>query len=130
MRRFAVLMIMVATFLAWSSVPCVAQDFKPYPGSKLDEKFSRAATATMHGKQSEVYMTGDSFDKVYAFYKGHYKEVLQGNSGPKDQLAFFVVDGSKDLGSSKYWIKIQPYAEGGDGKDSRQMTIIQTVHNK
>jgi hypothetical protein len=137
MRRFAVFVLVVGTILAWTNVPSMAQDFKPYPGSKLDEAASREASAGAPGKQLEVYTTGDPFDKVYAFYKGLHKEFVMGSSGPKlpsgqpIRWAFFIIDGGKDLASSKYWIKIQrPYVGGAEGKDVREITIIQTVHNK
>jgi len=114
-----------------------AQDFKPYAGSKLDSEASREASAAAPGKQSEVYTTADSYEKVYAFYKGQYKEFVIGNGGPKlpsgQQIrwAFFILDGAKDLATSKYWMKVQrPYVGGSDGKDIREVTITQTVHNK
>jgi hypothetical protein len=115
----------------------MAQDFKPYTGSKLDETASREASAAAPGKQSEVYTTGDSFDKVDAFYKGLYKEYTMRSTGPKlpsgqqVKWAFFILDGGKDLRSSKYWMKIQrPYVGGVDAKDIRDITVIQTVRAK
>jgi hypothetical protein len=119
------------------NIPCLAQDFKPYAGSKPDEKASREASAAAPGKQSEVYTTGDAFDKVYAFYKGLYKEYPMRGSGPKlpsgQQIrwAFFIIDGGKDLLSSRYWMKIQrPYVGGADAKDIRDISVIQTVRAK
>lgn len=126
MRRFALLFVgMLAVALA--------QDFKLYPGSKLDEKASRDASATAPGKQSDVYTTTDAFDKVYAFYKGLYKEYTMPRMPPGRQIkwAFFILDGGKDLSNSKYWMKIQrPYIGGADGKDVRDVTVIQTVRTK
>jgi hypothetical protein len=120
-----------------AGIPCPAQDFKTYAGSKLDEKASREASAAAPGKQSEVYTTGDAFDKVDAFYKGLYKEYTMRSPGPKlpsgQQIrwSFFIMDGGKDLASSKYWMKIQrPYVGGADGKDIRDLTVIQTVRSK
>ena len=114
-----------------------AQDFKPYAGSKLDEKASREASAATPGKQSEVYTTTDPFDKVYAFYKGLYKEYPMRSTGPKlpsgQQIkwAFFIVDGGTTLANSKFWMKIQrPYVGGADGQDVREITLIQTVRTK
>jgi hypothetical protein len=137
MRRFALFLVVVGMLLAFVNVPCLAQDFKPYTGSKLDDKASSDASAATPGKQSEVYTTGDAFDKVYAFYKGLYKEYTMRSSGPKlpsgQQIkwAFFIIDGGKDLSSSKYWMKIQrPYVGGVDGKDIRDITVIQTVRAK
>jgi len=115
----------------------LAHDFKAYTGSKLDEKASREATAAVPGKQSDVYTTGDVLDKVYAFYKGLYPEYTMRNSGPKlpsgQQIkwAFFIIDGGKDLSTSKHWMKIQrPYVGGAEGKDIRDITLIQTVRAK
>jgi hypothetical protein len=137
MRRFALFLVVAGMLLAFVNVPCLAQDFKPYTGSKPDEKASSEASAAAPGKQSEVYTTGDAFDKVYAFYKGMYKEYTMRSSGPKlpsgQQIkwAFFIIDGGKDLSSSKYWMKIQrPYVGGADGKDIRDITVIQTVRAK
>ena len=136
MRRLTLFLLLAGMFLAAVNVPCMAQDFKPYAGSKLDEKGSREASAAAPGKQSEVYTTGDSFDKVLAFYKGLYKEfAMRGGpklpSGQPIQWAFFILDGGKNLSDSKYWMKIQrPYVGGADGKDIRDITVIQTVRAK
>lgn len=136
MRRFAVFVFVAATILAWANTPCVAQDFKPYAGSRLDETASREASAAAPGKRSEVYLTRDSFDKVYAPYKGLYKEYTMHPgtklpSGQEVRWVFFIIDGGKDLASSKYWMKIQrPYVGGADGKDIRDITVIQTVRSK
>jgi len=125
----------VALFLMAAGM-IFAQDFKPYTGSKLDEKASREASAAAPGKQSEVYTTSDSFDKVFAFYKGLYKELpMRGApklpSGQQIQWAFFILDGGKNLSDSKYWMKIQrPYVGGADGRDIRDITVIQTVRAK
>ena len=115
----------------------MGQDFKPYPGSKVDEKASREASAAAPGKESQVYTTMDALDKVNAFYKGLYKEITKGNSGPKlpsgEQVrwVFFAIDGGPSLAQSKYWMKIQrPYVGGTDGKDIRDVTVIQTVRTK
>jgi hypothetical protein len=136
MRRLTLFLLVAGMLLAAVNVPCVAQDFKPYAGSKLDEKGSREASAAAPGKQSDVYTTGDAFDKVLAFYKGLYKEFpMRGGpklaSGKQIEWAFFILDGGKDLSASKYWMKIQrPYVGGADGKDVRDITVIQTVRAK
>ncbi len=127
--------VLCGMVLAVGSLPCLAQEFKAYPGSKMDDKGSREASAAAPGKQSEVYTTGDSFDKVYAFYKGLYKEFSMMRApniaGQKIQWAFFILDGGKDLAKSGYWMKIQrPYIGGVDGKDVRDLTVIQSVRSK
>jgi hypothetical protein len=133
MPRFLLFLIVAGAFC----LPCLAQDFKPYAGAKLDEKGSREASAAAPGKTSEVYTTNDAFDKVYAFYKGLYKEyVMPGGrtrmaGGQPLKWAFFTIDGGKDLAVSKYWMKIQrPYVGGADGSDIRDLTVIQTVRSK
>ena len=116
----------------------LAQELKPFPGSQRDEKASREASQSAPGKDSEVYTTSDGFDKVFAFYKALYKQdTTMPAAGPKlpsgkqVQWAFFIIDGGKNLATSKYWMKIQrPYIGGADGKDMRDITVIQSVHTK
>jgi len=136
MPRFNSLLI-AGLLVAAFGMPCPAQEFKPYAGSKLDEKASREASAAAPGKQSEVYTTDDSLDKVYAFYKGMYKEITMRSGGPKlpsgQQVKwyFFILDSGTTLANSKFWMKIQrPYVGGADGSDVRDITIIQTVRSK
>ena len=131
------LYLVIGMLLASVTIPCLAQDFKPYAGSKLDEKASREATSAVPGKQSEVYTTGDTLDKVYTFYKGLYKEFMMRSTGPKlpsgQQVKwyFFIIDEGPTLANSKLWMKIQrPYVGGADGQDIRDVTIIQTVRKK
>ena len=135
MRRFAFFVVLAGMLLASVNAPCLAQDFKPYPGSKLDEKASRDASAALPDKKSEVYTTDDAFDKVYAFYKGLYKEYTMPGPARKAssglRWAFFLLDGEKDLGSSKYWMKVQrPFISGAGNKDIRDITVIQTIRAK
>jgi len=131
MRRFWSLLFVASILIAAGSVPCLGQDFKPYPGSKVDVKASSEASAAAPGKESQVYTTMDALDK------GLYKEITIGNSGPKlpsgEQVrwVFFAIDGGPSLAQSKYWMKIQrPYVGGTDGKDIRDITVIQTVRTK
>ena len=133
----ASLLPVLAVLLTAGAIPGMAQDFKPYPGSKLDEAASKEASATVPDKESKVYTTSDSLDKVSAFYKGLYKEITMRSSGPTlpsgEQVHwfFFAVDGEASLAKSKFWLKVQrPYVGGTDGKDIRQITIIQTVRTK
>ena len=52
-------------------------------------------------------------------------------SGQQIRWAFFIIDGGKDLLSSRYWMKIQrPYVGGADAKDIRDISVIQTVRAK
>ena len=124
--------------VAASVLPASAQDFKVYPGGKIDADAGRQASSKK--SQSEVYVTSDSFDRVYAFYKGLYKEhpwkvpAPTLPSGKPVRWAFFILDGAKDLKESKFWLKIQyPYIrtvdEKADYKDIRDITTIQTVHH-
>ena len=137
MRRFALLLVSAGMMLAALNLPCLAQDFRPYAGSSLDEKYSREASKAAPDKESQVYTTNDTFDQVYAFYKTLYKEHTMRASPPKlptgQQIrwAFFIIDGGKDLVTSKHWMKIQwPFVDGTDGKDIRQVTVIQVVRAK
>ena len=129
MRRLALTSTVAGMRIAAIGIPCLAQDFKPCPGCTLDEKAGREPTAAAPGKQSQVWTTSDSFDKVYAFYKGLYKEYTMRHgggklpSGQQVRWAFFILDGGKDLASSAYWMKTQwPYVGRTDGKDVRDIT--------
>jgi hypothetical protein len=135
--RKSVLFLVAGMLVASVNILCLAQDFKPYPGSKLDQKASSDASAAAPGKQSEVYTTDDALDKVYSFYKGLYKEYTMRSTGPKlpsgqqVKWAFFILDGGSTLANSKLWLKIQrPYVGGAEGQDIRDITIIQTVRTK
>jgi hypothetical protein len=137
MRKISLLPVVVIIFMVAGVAPGRAQDFKPYPGSKVDEKASREASAAVPGKESQAYTTTDALDKVSAFYKGLYKEITMRSSGPKlpsgEQVrwVFFAIDGGTSLAQSKYWMKVQrPYVGGTDGKDVRDVTVIQTVRSK
>ena len=135
MRKISLFLIVVSMLLAAVSPSCLAQNYKPYPGAKLDEKSSREASAAAPGKQSQVFTTGDVFEKVYSFYKALYKEYTMSSSpklpsGQPLKWAFFILDGEKDLATSKYWMKIQrPYIGGVDGQEVRDITVIQTVRS-
>jgi hypothetical protein len=134
MRRLNALFITTTMLLALSSVVCQAQDVKVYPGARHDDKVSRDATAAAPGKQVDVYLTSDSFDKVQAFYKGLYKELPMHMHGavPGQQavrMTFFVVDGAATLASSKYWVKVQhPYLD--EAHKAQDLTVIETVRSK
>ncbi len=135
--RIPQLYLVAGMFLAAASFPCLAQTFKPYTGSKLDDKASREASSAAPGKLSEVYTTADRVDQVYTFYKALYKEFPMRSTGPKlpsgQQVKwfFFIIDGGTTLANSKLWMKIQrPYVGGADGTDIRDVTIIQTVRTK
>jgi len=52
------------------------------PAPNLMKKGAAMPVPLPPGKQSEVYTTGDAFDKVLAFYKGLYKEFPM-RGGPK-----------------------------------------------
>ncbi|MGD0578400.1 MAG: hypothetical protein ABSC08_05675 [Bryobacteraceae bacterium] len=137
MRKIVCYLVGAAALLVMTSALARAQEFKPYPGSQLDEKLSREASAVATDRESKVYTTSDSFDKVYAFYKGLYKQDTKMPAGPKlpsgqqVQWAFFLIDGGKDLSTSKLWMKVQyPMLAGPDGKDVRNITHIQVVRKQ
>ena len=136
MRKIVEFLLTTALIVS-CNLPCLAQELKPYPGSKLDDKASREASAAAPGKLSEVYTTSDPLDKVYAFYKPLYKESTMRATGPKlpsgQQVKWFlfILDSGTTLANSKYWMKIQrPYVGGTDGQDVRDITVIQTVRSK
>jgi hypothetical protein len=124
------------------SLPAVAfgQEFKRYRGAKIDQAATTDAqrlAATDPGLDVTVYVTADSFDKVYIFYKSAAREyrmlgkrVRKLPTGQELRDAFFLLDDSKDLVNSKMWVKIQrPYigaglARGASPAEVRDVTAI------
>jgi hypothetical protein len=138
MQRFQTKLIAHFFILVIAGTSSVAQDFKQYPGSRFEEKPSQQPSAVDKETEVQVYTTGDSFEKVYGFYKSLYKEVAVPfpkqtlPNGKELKWAFFVLDGAKDLVHSSYWMKVQrPYVRTVDNKgnfqDVRDMSAIQTV---
>ena len=117
--------------------PARAQGFRVYPGAQRDDQASKAASHA--GTSCEVYTTGDSVEKVSAYYRSVYKEFAwpvkppKLPSGREIQWAYFILDGSRDLSHSKLWLKVQrPYIytvseDTGDFKDIREITVIQLI---
>lgn len=142
MQKVLTRFIACCSILAIVVTVSAAQDFKQYPGSKLDEQAGRQASPASKGLACQVYTTNDAFDKVYAFYKSLYTELptpfpaQKLPNGKEVKWAFFILDGGKDLSRSKYWMKIQrPYIgtignDGSDFKDIRDASVIQTVHRR
>lgn len=138
MKRF--LPLVLICFGLFYGLTVSAQDFKPYPGAKIDDKLTKEANelaAQAGGKRSSpkatIYTTGDAYEKVYAFYKGAAKEYLMpgpaGNkkilpSGRELKTSFFIFDGAKDMMSSKCWAKIQRPYIGLDQKEGPDLTYI------
>ena len=138
MRKSAYYLVALSVLLVSTTALGVAQELKSFPGSRLDQNASTEASQAAPGKQSQVYITSESFDKVLAFYKASYKQdTTMPAAGPKlpsgqqVQWAFFIIDGGKNLATSRYWLKVQhPYVGGMDGKDIRDVTVIQSVRSK
>lgn len=138
MQRFVYSGLVMSVILISASAFGIAEELKVFPGSRLDEKASAEASQAAPGKVSQVYVTSESFDKVFAFYKGIYKQDLSMHStGPKlpsgeqIQWAFFLIDSGTKLSNSNFWMKVQhPYVGGSDGKDIRDVTVIQSVRKK
>jgi len=140
----AVLFVVPVLCLALVSA-ATAQGFKPYPGSAPDEAAAKAAMqAAGSGTRVAVYITGDPFEKVAAFYKTLYKEYQMPRkagtlpNGQQIKWAFFILDGAPDLSTSKSWMKVQwPYVgeitmQGSTPqfKDIRDVTVIEAVEKK
>lgn len=115
-----------------------AQSFAAYPGARPDEKASRASSAVTPGVECRVFTTYDSFDKVYAFYRGKYKEFTAPfphqklPDGREVKWSFFILDGAADLAHSRSWMKIQRPAidsvnDDGDFINVRDISVIETV---
>ncbi len=126
------------------SILAHGQDWKRYRGARHDaaatEEARRSGSAA-GGVEISVYTTSDSFEKVYTYYKGVAQEyrvlgqrVRKLPNGQELHDAFFILDGAKDLASSKMWVKIQrPFLGAGlarrsDGSEARDVTgIVQSL---
>ena len=74
MLRFVYDLLVFGVLLIFTSASGMAQELKLFPGSRLDEKVSAEASKAAPGKESKVYTTSEGFEKVFAFYKGAYKQ--------------------------------------------------------
>lgn len=119
-----------------------AAELKVYPGAKTDawaaEALRRGKPALPPGTESELYVTPDPYEKVYAFYKQNAREVSMGHggrptlpNGTQVRWSFFVLDGAKGLADSKLWLKVQrPSIVDAEMKDVRDVTSIQVVRKR
>jgi hypothetical protein len=100
-------------------------DSKTYPNAKVEEKASMEAQKALDesgmfpGATVTIYVTSDSFEKVFEFYAkigNEYAATARKAGGrvlPDGRTlleANFLLDKAKDLPSSRHWLKIQrPY---------------------
>lgn len=70
-----------------------------YPGASLDEWLMKADRETNPTNTYKIYETGDSFEKVYAFYQAQKgameeKSVIKGNTAQAKHAVFHFKDGT------------------------------------
>lgn len=129
-----------AVLLACCTVAAAAQ-LQLYPGAKSDDWTAKAVVdakaALPPGTDTELYITTDSYDKVYAFYKANARETVVGGAGltlPNGtaiRWSFFVLDNGKTLADSKLWLKVQrPSVADNAMTNVRDVTSIQVVRKK
>jgi len=136
MKSTTIMTTILAFFIA--AVGLWAGEFKPYPGSVLDQKATESAKAMadqsgVEGVMGAVYTTEDPIEKVKAFYKDLAKEYEMPGIGKTRKLSsgqelrqiFFIFDGADNLASSKLWIMVQnPYVVDVKHKNIRNVTAI------
>lgn len=133
--------VMVCAVALGCLTATMAAEFRLYPGAKSDDWTAKAMiqakAALPPGTETELYVTPDSYDKVYAFYKGIARETVMGGPGltlPNGTMvtwSFFVLDSGKTLADSKLWLKVQrPSVVDNEMKDVRDITSIQLVRKK
>jgi hypothetical protein len=120
-------------------------EFKLYPGAKTEAWTQKVVEqARKAGSDTDVYLTADSYEKVYAFYKAIAPEydflsaLLPGAGTPQPtpaepgdiKSAIFILDGAKGIESSKHWMKIQRPTIGDLGSAPLDVTSIQVVRSK
>jgi hypothetical protein len=133
-------LLCLAGVLAWSA------DFKPYPGSKVDEEAAaeyRKIMADMPPQarsiEASFYLTADAFEKVRAFYGGLARPYqMPGRAGVPHKLlngqelkeAYFIFDDAPDLATSRLWIKVQRPYVSFDHEHIRDITAIVVSRKK
>jgi hypothetical protein len=136
--RQSVRLFILLVFLSHAANVALAQDFALYPGAHSDDKADRSVSAANPGVECRVFDTGDSFEKIYAFYRGRHKEFafpLPEQKLPDGRVvkwAFFILDGASSLSRSRYWMKIQRPAidsvnDAGEFTNIRDITVIETL---
>ncbi|MFZ1416643.1 MAG: hypothetical protein WAS73_19015 [Defluviicoccus sp.] len=124
--------------------PAHAAEPKIFPGAKSEVVEAKPGMGMPPGTMIRFYTSEASFEKVLAFYKGLYPEIAMAApppmlpAGQKVVWAFFSLDGTTDLTTSKHWMKIQRPAimdarmEGGVMKylDVRDVTLIQFIESR
>ncbi|MGI9026385.1 MAG: hypothetical protein ACR2GP_12560 [Burkholderiaceae bacterium] len=65
------------------------------------------------GTESELYVTEDAYEKVYAFYKQNAREFSMGSgggqtlpNGTRVMWSLFQLADTKGLADSKLWLKV------------------------
>ncbi len=137
MQRLSILSVVLCLVL---SAAAVGAQFKLYPGAITDawaaNGLREARAALPPGTETDLYVTPDSYDKVYAFYKGIAQETsLRAGprlaNGTQIRWSFFLLDDAKSMATSKLWLKIQrPSVVDAEMKDVRDITSIQVVRKK
>jgi hypothetical protein len=143
--KFASLALLILTTAA------AGQGFKLYPGATKytppdTEQTREVMKALPPGSTVNDYLTNDSFEKVFAFYKVLGKEykmpgMPSGRKLPTGQelkQTYLIFDGAADIMASKHWAKIQrPFIgdvdfKGGAPvyKDVRDITVIEVLDKK
>ncbi len=148
-------MTLVAALLTCTAIAATVA-LKPYPGAKVDEKASQTATTMLKALgekkasmlKATVYMTGDAYEKVTAYYLAKGKETHPPSTEPDDlktlpsgekiEEIYIIFDGTKDIIASNAWAHIQrPFVGtmamvGGKVKmdDIRDVTVITVVTEK
>ena len=117
-----------------------AAEFKLYPGASTDawsnEAQKAARSALPPGTESDVYVTNDAYEKVYAFYKAGAREVMLSPgpalpNGTQIKWSFFILDRADTMAKSKLWLKVQrPTVADMEMKNVKDVTSIQVVRKK
>jgi hypothetical protein len=125
------------------------QATKVYPKARIDKvatQEARTAPTADPDLEVAVYVTTDTFDRVYAFYRRagkEYKGVIGSGvrrlpNGEDLREVFFILDDAPDLRTSTRWLKLQrpyigPYGLGRNGvgkNDVRSVTAIVLARRK
>jgi hypothetical protein len=105
--RQSIRLVALLIFMSHWGIFAAAQDFAVYPAAHPYDKADRAVSAANPGVECRVFITGDSFEKIYTFYRSRYKELtppFPGQKLPDGRIvkwAFFILDGASSLSRSR-----------------------------
>jgi|WetSurMetagenome_2_1015567.scaffolds.fasta_scaffold796264_1 hypothetical protein len=145
MKPLTILLSMILV----ACVALAADNFKLYPGARINEKLTKEAndfydemasftiTKTNNTKVT-VYFTEDDFEKVVNFYRTLGKEFstpgtrqkIKFESGKELKACEFILDGANDVKNTKLYVTIERPYMNWKFEEGPDLTHIQVTRRK